>query len=109
MYHQRHNVLTEIYIQTSSRILSGTFSSPEILQFLIKTSHKQILKVYVIKTKKRQLTQICLHVPKSRSKMGVKVVVEQRLDLHVDVRLEFKREKKSRMKMMDLSFMLPEE
>ena len=58
---------------------------------------------------KRQLTQICLHVPKSRSKMGVKVVVEQRLDLHVDVRLEFKKEEKLRMKVMDLSFMLPEE
>ena len=41
--------------------------------------------------------------------MGVKVVVEQRLDLHVDVRLEFKREEMLRMKMMDLSFMLPEE
>ena len=40
--------------------------------------------------------------------MGVKVVVEQCLDLHVDVRLEFKR-LKLRMKMMDLSFMLPEE
>ena len=54
------------------------------------------------------LTQICFHVPKSRSKMGIKVVVEQRLDLHVDVRLEFKR-LKLRTKMMDLSFMLPEE
>ena len=57
---------------------------------------------------KSQLTQICLHVPKSRSKMGVKVVVEQRLDLHVDVRLELKR-LKLRMELVDLSFMLPEE
>ena len=40
--------------------------------------------------------------------MGVKVVVEQRLDLHVDVGLEFKR-LKLRMKMRDISFMLPEE
>ena len=36
----------------------------------------------------RAFTQICLHVPESRSKMRVKVVVEQRLDLHVDVRLQ---------------------
>ena len=40
--------------------------------------------------------------------MGVKVVVEQRLDLHVDVRLELKR-LKLRMELVDLSFMLPEE
>ena len=35
-------------------------------------------------------TQICLHIPPRRSEMGVKVVVEQRLDLHVDVRLQRK-------------------
>ena len=33
-------------------------------------------------------TQICLHIPESRSEVRVKVVVEQRLDLHVYVRLK---------------------
>ena len=32
-------------------------------------------------------TEICLHIPESGSEMRVKVVVEQSLDLHVDVRL----------------------